>query len=424
MTKALRDLISLFQSWLLLPDPSPVLVVLAAIAANLGIGRPVWLQLLGPPSSGKTEILQTVRRIPKVFTASDLTVGGLLSGSKRSERSAESKGGLLGDIGDFGIIICKDFGSVLNMRAEARQALLMALREIYDGHWIRYLGNDGGTKFEWHGKIGFIGASTPTIDRHHALMNVMGERFTFFRMPPINGEEQAQRALDNANETEDKESQITDAVTEFFASLSLEQLPPERSDAESQLLIELATFAATCRTATERDNYSRQIEIAPEPERPARLVKVLDRLRAGLLAIGMDRDEIWLVIQKVAFDSLPEARCRIIRVLQNAGEKRPNLYELATASGCSPSTTRRHLEDLDHYGAISRQTAGPSRGDEYLLSEWAQGKLKAISAIPEKPHGAHVAPEHVTWASSSGDQSDISETPERGITQALGKSRA
>jgi hypothetical protein len=190
------------------------------------------------------------------------------------------------------------------------------------------------------------------------------------------------------------------------------------------LLIELATFAATCRTATERDNYSRQIEIAPEPERPARLVKVLDRLRAGMVTIGMDRDEIWPVIQKVAFDSLPEARCRIIRVLQNAGEKRPNLYELATASGCSPSTTRRHLEDLNHYGAISRQTTGPSRGDEYLLSEWTQGKLKAISAIPEKPHGAPVAPEHVTWASSSGNQSDISETPERGITQALGKSRA
>ena len=144
MKEELRDLITRFQSWLLLPDPSPVLVALATVAANFGTGRPVWLLLLGPPSSGKTEILQTLESIPKIFPASDLTVGGLLSGSKRSERRPESKGGLLGEVGDFGIIVCKDFGSILNMRAEARQALLMALREIYDGHWIRYLGNDGG----------------------------------------------------------------------------------------------------------------------------------------------------------------------------------------------------------------------------------------------------------------------------------------
>jgi len=411
-----------------------VLVVFATVAANFGPGKPVWLQLLGPPSSGKTDILQTLERIPKIFPASDLTVGGLLSGSKRSERGPESKGGLLGDIGDSGIIVCKDFGTVLNMRAEARQALLAALREIYDGHWIRYLGNDGGTKFEWHGKIGFIGAATPSIDRHHALMNVMGERFTFLRMPPINGEEQARRALANEYETEDQESQVTNAVTDFFASLSLEKLPPHRSDAENQLLIELATFAATCRTATERNSYTREIEIAPEPERPARLVKVLDRLRVGMVTIGMDRDEIWPAVQKVAFDSLPEARSRIIRVLQEAGDKLPNLYELATASGCSASTTRRHLEDLNHYGVISRQKGGSNRGDEYLLSEWTQKKLKAISAVPEKStegcapslpeksHSALVAKEHATRTRSSSDQSDISETPEWGITQALGKS--
>jgi DNA-binding transcriptional MocR family regulator len=152
-----------------------------------------------------------------------------------------------------------------------------------------------------------------------------------------------------------------------------------------------------------------------------------------MLTIGMDRDEIWPVIRKVAFDSLPEARSRIIRVLQDAGDQLPNLYELATASGCSASTTRRHLEDLDHYGAISRQKANPSRGDEYRLSEWAQKKLVAISAVPEnshphndsdsgKPHSAFVAGGHATLTRSSNDQSDISETSRPEIARALGKS--
>jgi len=242
---------------------------------------------------------------------------------------------------------------------------------------------------------------------------------------------------------------IFDVKSNFVnrAVIPLEQLPPKRSDAEDQQLIGLATFAATCRTATERNSYSREIEIVPEPERPARLVKVLDRLRAGMVTIGMDRDEIWPVIRKVAFDSLPEARSRIIRVLQDAGDELPNLYELATASGCSASTTRRHLEDLDHYGAISRQKASPSRGDEYRLSEWAERKLNAISTVPGKSHEAdpRSLPETSREAQTASipgkshsavlsirDKSgkppegrgtgDISETSRPGIVQALGKS--
>src|SRR5213076_55141 len=114
------------------------------------------------------------------------------------EHASDAKGGLLRSIGGFGIIAAKDFGSVLNMNRDARAAVLAALREIYDGAWTRHVGTDGGRTLTWAGKVGLVAGCTPTIDRHHAVMGAMGERFVLFRLPEVEGDEQARRALAHA----------------------------------------------------------------------------------------------------------------------------------------------------------------------------------------------------------------------------------
>ena len=43
-----------------------------------------------------------------------------------------------------GLLCLKDFTSILTMRPDAKAEILGALREIYDGHYIRRLGSDGG----------------------------------------------------------------------------------------------------------------------------------------------------------------------------------------------------------------------------------------------------------------------------------------
>jgi hypothetical protein len=44
-----------------LPDHTPVLAVLGTIAANYLPGDAVWLAVIAPPSSAKTEILNAPR---------------------------------------------------------------------------------------------------------------------------------------------------------------------------------------------------------------------------------------------------------------------------------------------------------------------------------------------------------------------------
>jgi hypothetical protein len=91
----IEETLKVFEHWLILPSRTPVLAVLGAVAANYLPGDPVWLGLIAPPSSAKTEILNSVSRLPEVLPAATITAAGLLSGTPRKDRAATAKGGLL-----------------------------------------------------------------------------------------------------------------------------------------------------------------------------------------------------------------------------------------------------------------------------------------------------------------------------------------
>ena len=74
---AIDDTLKVFERWLLLKDHTPVLAVLGAIATNYLPGDPVWLALIAPPSSAKTEMLNATARLPQVVQAARVTPAGL-----------------------------------------------------------------------------------------------------------------------------------------------------------------------------------------------------------------------------------------------------------------------------------------------------------------------------------------------------------
>jgi hypothetical protein len=152
MSDALTECVATFQRWQHMPDPSPLYVVLATVAANQAPGDPVWLLLVGPPGSAKTELLAPLVVLPNVHSAATLTEASLLSGTPKRDQAKDAKGGLLREIGEYGIVVAKDFGSVLSMHRDTRAATLSALREVYDGSWTRHVGTDGGKRLHWQGR--------------------------------------------------------------------------------------------------------------------------------------------------------------------------------------------------------------------------------------------------------------------------------
>jgi len=119
--------------------------------------------LVGPPGGGKTEIIQAIGGLPEVHFAATLTEASLLSGTSKREKTTDATGGLLRQVGAYGIVVAKDFTSVLSIASDSRGQVLAALREVYDGSWTRLVGTDGGRQLHWAGKCGLVQRSISSL---------------------------------------------------------------------------------------------------------------------------------------------------------------------------------------------------------------------------------------------------------------------
>ncbi|MBI3947271.1 MAG: hypothetical protein HY321_15205 [Armatimonadetes bacterium] len=363
----LAECLAAFQERLHMPDTGAVEVALGAIAANYSAGDPVWLLIVGPPGGGKTEVLNAVLELRNVIPVAVLTEGALLSGTPRKDKAAGATGGLLRQVGQFGILCLKDFGSVLTVKADTRGPILAALREVYDGRWTRYVGTDGGRPLPWAGKCGLIGGATTSIDGHHAVMSALGERFAFFRLPSDDREELGQAALERAGQEQDLRRALSEAVRRLFAGLTMPIPRAELSREEQTSLVALASFVTRARSAVERDTHSsrREVLLVPEPELPTRFVKVLACLFSGLVGIGCQRPRAWGLVRKVALDSMPRMRSLTLDYLLQA-RTAVATKDLAVALDLPTSTLRLTLEDLTLLGVLSRNDDEQEDGEEFF----------------------------------------------------------
>src|SRR5215831_4135972 len=308
-TATIENTVKVFESWLVLSSSIPVYAMLGTVAANLLPGDPVWLGLIAPPSSAKSELLNSIAGLPNVVDADTVTPSGLLSGTPKKQQDKGARGGLLRQIGSFGIITLKDFGSVLSMHAETRSETLAALRKIYDGAWTRHLGSAGGKTLSWQGKVAIIFAATEVIDAHHSVISSMGDRFLLSRLKPVTGKKQFTRALKHAGTGNNQmRKELAAAVTRLFANRRTEATQINKDETEA--IGKAIAKAVRLRGAVARDYRSREIEAIYGAEGTARIGLALERLLAGLETLGLDRKKALTIVEEVALDSVPPLRRR------------------------------------------------------------------------------------------------------------------
>ena len=378
----LAQVIRVYQRHMYMPNAGHLIFDLSTIVANHFAGDAVWGLTVGPPGSGKTETMGGLAAMPDVFSVATLTVASLLSGTSKREKVAGAKGGLLREIGDFGILAIKDFGGILSMNRDARAELLAALREIFDGSWTRYVGTDGGKCLSWSGKIGLVGCATPSIDHAHSMMGTLGERFVFYRMPESEVPERAGAALKHSGNEIAMREDISKAVQGLMNTI---EMPPifVPVDPESEVgtwLIALASLAARCRSVVIRDGYRREVELIPGAEVPTRLVIVLAKLYRAAQVIGVSEAAARAMVYKVAFDSMPQLRRRVLELLLD----HPNGMQtksLAQTLGTPTNTVKIALEDLACYQVLVRDGSGPPVPDVWTPSEQTVENHTTIKAF-------------------------------------------
>jgi hypothetical protein len=344
------EVIEVFERWLILKDRTPIYAVLGAVAANLlPGGDPVWLGLIAPPSSAKTEILNSLSGLPKVVQASSLSPASFLSATSKKGLDKEATGGLLAQIGEFGIIVLKDFTTMLSLRPEASQEVFAVLREVFDGRYTRHVGTDGGRTLAWNGKVGLVFACTETFDKHHSVISAMGDRYLLCRIAPVEG--QFERALEHTGEaTERMRRELSEVVERLFAVRRTEPRP--LSLEERGRISRICSRVVRLRAAVDRHRYTTEIEVVHGAEGTGRLGLSLERLLAGLDTLGVDRDAALNVVETVAMDSTLPIRRRAYEYLRHIAPLEAEIADIAVNVRIPEKTLRRHLEDLVAQGLV------------------------------------------------------------------------
>jgi hypothetical protein len=283
----------------------------------------------------------------------------------------------LRSIGPSGIILLKDFGSVLSMQREQRAAVLAALREVFDGSWTRHLGTDGGRTLTWNGKAGLIGGCTPAIDSHHAVMASLGERFLLYRLPAATADDLADAALAHVGREKAMRAELAAATKQWWDTLSMPTDPIQVNSTDRDFLIALSTLIVRCRSSVERDYHTREIEFVPDAEAPGRLARTLAQLLAAMTVIGVSEPERRRLTRKVGLDCVPALRRGALEHLA-AGSGSQSTTQVGLALAHPTQTVRRALEDLAAHSVLARNSQGSGKADLWQLSDWTKDRWEAV----------------------------------------------
>lgn len=292
-------------------DLDAIDAVLATAAVEHLDGDPLWLLVVGGSGDGKTETVTPLRGCGALVVSTISSVGALLSGTSKREKTKDATGGLLRQLGDRGVLIVKDVTSLLSLQPNVRTEILAAFRELYDGQWTRYVGTDGGRTLEWSGRIAVVGAVTTAWDRAHAAVAAMGDRWVLIRVDSTQHRlAKGRRAIDNTGGETDMRDELALLAGQVIDGVDAES-PPELTDDEKTRILAAADLVTLARTAVDYD-YRGDVIDAHAPEAPTRFAKQLGQVVRGAIAIGLERDAALRLAIRCARDSMPPLRLQII----------------------------------------------------------------------------------------------------------------
>jgi hypothetical protein len=371
------EAIKCYRKWLELDDPEMLDVVFGAVLANRMDVDPLWLFVVGPPGSGKSEMLMSLSDCPMVQCSTGITPHSLISGMNTGGGDPSLLPKLMGRTW-----VVKDFTTVLSMNQTARDEIFSVLRDAYDGKIEKVFGNGLVRKYE--GRFGVVAGVTAKIDGVSAQNVVLGERFIRWRLKPkgrvLVGAKVVMRALDNlCDETRMRDELRKTARRILDRKVSREQYPDIPRWFKSRV-VELAQWVASMRGVVERDRFSGStgiISSKPSTEVATRLAKQFCTLGLG---IGVYRglaeldEAVYSAVASVGRDTCPDRAEEIIRVLYVMGGK-GSTRDVAEESRFPYDTARWVLQDLDLLGVVRKE-----RGSDgvYILTEAVQGILDRL----------------------------------------------
>ena len=180
-------------------------------------------------------------------------------------------------------------------------------------------------------------------------------------------------------------AELSAAMRGLIASADPAAVYTPLSDDETAKLVRLAAFTARARPAVERDGYTGDLLVMPQPEGPARLVKALRRLYGALGALGVDTDQRWSVLTRITVDCTPSIRVPLMRYLLCAPQPQ-RTSAIAADVGMVTKTAHRTLDDLALIGIAdrSKKTDADNSPDLWMGSDWLRDYWPVPKEVGQK----------------------------------------
>lgn len=328
------------SKWLYLEDYQAIDIIMATALSIHLPGDPVWLFIIAPAGSTKTELLRAFSG-EQIYSISTLTPQTLISGLKGSGNVD-----LLPKL-DGKVLIIKDFTSILSKKSEDQTAIFADLREAYDGYLEKSFGSGAGTK-RYHSRFGLIAGVTGVIDMYRVVHSLLGERFLKCRLRTT-AEAAINRAGDLAGQEEEMRKVLAEATIDCLAyyTMLIEKQPCITVEKQiHEKLKSLANITAKLRSEVARDRYHKVL-FQPQTEVGTRLTKQLLKLgRALAIFYGHANvgEKEYEVLLRIAKDSIPSQRMQLVLAL--VGTEPIDTKAAGNKAKIPTDTARELLEDL------------------------------------------------------------------------------
>lgn len=359
----LEDVHRVFRKWLYLDNTHGIDVMLSVLLSQRIEGPPVWMFMVGPPGSAKTEMVTALSELEMIYPTSTVTPHALISGA--NFQGTRSDPSLIPRL-DGKVLVIKDFTAVMGMREQEKEEIFSILRDAYDGNCGKIFGN--GVERSYTSRFTVIAAVTPLIYDLGYRHAQLGERFLKFSMADNlhHPDEYAiiRRAIDNTDRETKMRREIKTVVSEFVTR-TLKDAPTVRiPELWKNKIIWLGRFGARMRGTVSRDTFRPEMMTSrPTAEVGSRLGIQLAKL-CRALAMLAQRTEVaeadYLVVKKVMLDTVMQRTEDVLRCLHTKC-KRPDAFmatnDIAAATRYPRETVTRLLQDLHVLDIVTKKSS-------------------------------------------------------------------
>lgn len=387
--KTFQQLQDEFDKVLLLKDRGVLRILCATVVGNRLSLDPVWLFLVAGPSSGKSEFLESLNGLQFIHPISTLTVNTFASGQKRDGIETS----LIYKLKN-GIMVFKDFTSIISKQKEAMQEIMGQLREIYDGSFVKETGT--GHRIAWKGRVGLIAGITTIIDYESNSFASMGERFIQYKIITPDRIEALRKAWDNAFDMKEKRERLKDCMASYITHV-LDNMNEERvmlSEEVKENIFEISNFTAIARSGVKLDFRTGKVTFVPEKEMPMRIAKQLYCIACGISMLDsvepmvktinenqqkgdLSLDDVSL-LYKIALDSIPtQRRLTLINLAKYKGGV--TTAGLAVKLRYPTETVNGWLSQINALGFCERLKGG--KEDIWRLKEEFRGTIQKFERV-------------------------------------------